>query len=665
MKSFVDLFEEQAEKNPNQALYVEYQENGQHVETTFAQMKDKLCGYARTIDNLGISGYGDRVLLVFQSAVEFMAALLACHYTGSIPVPLEMVREHSDLTRWENYAGNANARCVLTSYDQQEAMERIFAKSARLKAVPIYSPTVGAHAPVRQPLHETGVILYTSGSTGSPKGVVITQEGLLLNVGAYCAKIGAAKESVFVSWMPYQHCMGLVTSLLTGLYHGSLMVLIQGKAFIENPFIWIKAMSDYRANVSICSNFALKMTTQAIRDASEEQLNDIDLAAMQTILAGGETMNVNTWLEFYNACKSLNLKKNVVSFGYGQTEATACISIYAQDKRMSWINVDREKLGKGELIIVGKGRFVDLEGQLTVKDNEIVLTGNGTRLDQHQVFVVNQQGEDAGVLQIGEIVFAGPSMSKGYLDNPEATEALFGRTSSGITYIKTGDIGFIDEHGEVFLTGRKKDVMIIGGINYYPDDIEAIVNQVMGSDSIYGGCAFSIAGPTHEEIVIVKETQPHTVDTFQALADEINKQLIVNVGLIPQSIIFVGAYTLERTGSGKVKRSQTKQLFMNGLLEAVHYKWLAKQEVVGNQSGQLQNIITHIISSKAGMAVDELSPDMLFTKLGLGSLMLLEIVDRLKVETGVYIPIAELFEQNSIRKLTTYIENKQKEAVQM
>ncbi len=654
MKYLIDIFEEYVEKSPEKPVYAEYNGGGEYLETSFSDLHKEVMGFAFAIEKSGAQ-YGDRVALIFRSSARFMAGFLACHYKGMIPVPLEMVRENSDPSRWENYIENSEAVCILTAREVKDELSEIFSSSSRLSKLQILTSIPGEVPAEPKRVNENGVILYTSGSTGNPKGVVMTQEGILLNVEGYCRKIDSDETSIFASWMPYYHVMGLVTSLLTALYKGNLMVLVKGSEFIENPLLWLRAMSDYECNYSICSNFAFKLTSEAVKNCREGDMTGVDLKALRWILAGGEIMNVNSMMEFTGLCSRYNMGKDVVSFGYGQTEATACISIYSSENPMHWVKIDRSKLGEGTLEVIEKGLVSELTGELKAGDGELLLTGNGTHLEDHKIIILDSRGEDAGAHKIGEIAFYGTSMIPGYWKNREATEKLFGKTEAGIKYTKTGDIGFLDENGELFITGRVKDIIIIKGLNYYPDDIEFSVNRVAGDDAVYGSCAVSLTGDSGEELIVVKETQKHGEAGYAELSEDIRNEIVKTSGIATGRIVFVSAYTLPRTGSGKIKRSRVKDLINRGTLPETNYQWEGVTEPEKSTEA-VDKVIRSIIAGSKGVAPEEISEDMLFTELGMGSLMLMELVETIKKRIGVYVSIALLFEKNNIRKLSEHIE---------
>lgn len=657
MKHFLDLFESFVEATPDKVVYVEYDLAGRHIYTTMAMLHERMMAYARSIALAGVQK-DSCVLLMFSSSVDFMSAFFACHYTGVYPVPLEFPRADAALMRWENYAENARAQLILTSDALVDSLSARLSASERLRDLRVLGRTADGGIRPQRAESDIGLVLYTSGSTGHPKGVLLTQDGLVINSAAYAEKLQSDDQSIFMSWMPYYHVMGLVCSLLTAFYRNSMMVLMSGADFLSHPLMWLRAMADFKVGYSIGPNFAFKMVCSAIHHTDAAEIRGIDLRAVQYILSGGEIINVNTILDFYRCTAPYGLKKGAVSFGYGQTEATACISIYPLGADVSWVVADREKAQRGELEIRRRGTVTELTQDLTVSDDELILTANGTRMAGHRVYAINDRDEDLGQCRIGEIVFSGPSLSAGYLFNEAETKALFGRFPDGTVFSRSGDIGFISETGEVFLSGRKKDMIILKGLNYYPDDIEFSVNRVSGADAVYGTCAFAALIAGEERMVILKECADHSEETLKRMGRDIENEIQKVNGILPYEICFVPKMLLDRTGAGKIKRRQARLNYENGMTEPLLYRYRPDQDS-GFSSSDAAAAVRGILARRLKKDPDELPGDLMFTQMGLGSLALLDTVELLRQATGVYIPMSVFFEENTIDRLVAFIRKEQ------
>jgi acyl-CoA synthetase (AMP-forming)/AMP-acid ligase II len=402
---------------------------------------------------------------------------------------------------------------------------------------------------------------YTSGSTSTPRGVMISHDNLLENLEMIRLGLGNTRQSIHSSWVPLYHDMGLTLNVLQSFYVGALGVLLSPVAFLQRPTMWLRAIHEYRVEVTCAPNFAFDHCVSRFR---EEQMKDVDLSCWKVAVNAAEPVRAETIERFVARFGRYGFDVRAMSPLYGLAEATVGVSFRHRGSGVKTRRVSRDALQRNEI------------ANATSDQDVRVIVGCGCVTAAQQIAIVDPaRRRRLGVDQIGEVWTSGPNVARGYWHKTEATELVFHgyiAHEDGTRWLRTGDLGFLDEDGELYITGRIKDVIIIRGTNHYPQDIENTVQNSNPALRPHYGAAFAVAEEGgREKLVIVQEverTHRHRVavedivgDIREAVANEheiaVDHVVLINPGAIP------------KTTSGKIQRSLTRQLWLQGALDVV------------------------------------------------------------------------------------------------
>jgi acyl-CoA synthetase (AMP-forming)/AMP-acid ligase II len=500
----------------------------------------------------GITRYaapGERVLILHSSRRHFVVGFLACLYAGVIAVPAAPpggLGRHDE--RIAGIAKDAAVSCVLTSRAEAPAVTQLLARSGheRLTCLPtdVLPPADGdSWQPPRLTPDDVAFIQYTSGSTRDPRGVIVTHRALIANNRAIGAALGTTPGSRIGGWLPLHHDMGLVGQLLHALWLGGTAVLLSPVALVKRPAHWLETVSRYGLTVSGAPDFAYDLCVRRINDS---QLAGLDLSGWRIAVSGGEPVNAATLRAFARRFAPAGLDPRALVPCYGLAEATLLVSgsrdgAAPRTHRLSGT-------GGTETEAVSCGRPVSADVRIVDPDT----------------------CEERAHGQIGEIWVRGASVGRGYWARPAETAATFDARIAGGTagYLRTGDLGALIE-GELYVTGRIKDLIVVGGRNLYPQDLERTVRDVSG---LFGsGTAFGVPGE-RERIVVIQELRAgsrYGVDLAE-LAAAIQRSLCEQYEVRAGGVLLVRPGTVRRTTSGKLERSTMRRLFLSGELAALH-----------------------------------------------------------------------------------------------
>jgi acyl-CoA synthetase (AMP-forming)/AMP-acid ligase II len=405
------------------------------------------------------------------------------------------------------------------------------------------------------------VLQYTSGSTSAPKGVMVSHGNLLDNLEMIRIALGNTRRSTYVSWVPPYHDMGLVLNILQSFYVGALCVVMAPAGFAQRPLSWLRAIHDYRAEVSCAPNFAFDLCASRFR---ADQMAGIDLSGWKLALNGAEPVRPETIERFASTFADYGFDPAAMYPAYGMAEATLLITGGKRGAGPVTRLVDREALQRHRVT------------EPTQDHNARLLIGCGSNLVGERLAIVDPDSrERLAAGRVGEIWVSGPNVTKGYWNSPEATAAVFQARIEGeepAYWLRTGDLGFLDEAGELYITGRIKDVIIVRGINHYPQDVESTVQNSHPALRRDGGAAIAVERSDGEEkLVIVQEVERssrHRVSLAE-LADRIREVIADEHEIVPDEIVLIRSGTIPKTTSGKIQRSHTRQLWARGSLDVL------------------------------------------------------------------------------------------------
>jgi 1-acyl-sn-glycerol-3-phosphate acyltransferase len=393
---------------------------------------------------------------------------------------------------------------------------------------------------------DTAFIQYTSGSTGNPKGVVLTHANLLANIRAMGQVVQASPHDVFVSWLPLYHDMGLIASWLASLYFGFPAVIMSPLAFLERPQRWLWAIHRHRGTLSAAPNFAYEL---CVRKIDDRDLEGLDLSSWRYAFNGAEPVNPETIAGFQQRFAKFGLRPEAMAPVYGLAESTVGLALQLP--------------GRGPVIdLIQRDLFMS-SGQAqpahAADANTLRFVGCGVPLPGHQVRIVGATGFELGERQEGRLEFKGPSSTSGYYRNPEQTRKLFDGE-----WLDTGDYAYLAD-GELYLTGRAKDVIIRGGRNIYPYELEQAVGAIPG---VRRGCvaAFGSADPTSgtERLVVLAETRETEGAAREKLRRAINDCAVDLLGMPADDVVLAPPHTVLKTSSGKIRRAASREFYERG-----------------------------------------------------------------------------------------------------
>jgi acyl-CoA synthetase (AMP-forming)/AMP-acid ligase II len=566
LTSMVDLLRWRAAEQPDDRAYVFLSEKGaEEAELTFAELYRRAGVVAAYLAKR--LRRGDRALLMFPPGLDFIVAFFGCLVAGVIAVPIMPPRRTSTRDSSESIIADCGARIVLTSSGLVDNRSDILARlrPANLEWVAVDTlprvPNGGETAPLALTREDVAFLQYTSGSTSAPKGVMVTHGNLLQNLEMIRIAFGNTRRSTYVAWVPFYHDMGLVLNVLESFYLGALYVVLSPTSFVQRPLIWLRAISRYRAEVSSAPNFAFDLCVSRFR---VDQMEGIDLSSWKVAFNAAEPVRAATIEQFAATFAPYGFDPRTMYPGYGMAEATLLISGGLPGDEVITRTVSREALQEGTIVAPKSGADAQ------------VLVGCGRALVGEEIAIVDPESlKRRPADAIGEIWVRGPNVAAGYWRNAAATAETFAATiagEGGAHWLRTGDLGFLDHAGEIYITGRIKDVIIIYGNNHYPQDIEATMQSSHPALRPNCGVAFSYVDHRGlEKLVLVQEVE--RAQRHQVSTDEIEKRIREAISnehdIAVYEIVLIRPGSIPKTTSGKIQRRLTRQLWHERALDVL------------------------------------------------------------------------------------------------
>jgi thioester reductase-like protein len=604
-------------RKPDQILYrfvdIEGRELEHYTYQSFAARTRELAAYL--FAEAGLRP-GERALLVYPPGLEMMAAFFACARIGVIAVPvsppLPMAFE-AGLAKLSFIARDCDAKAVLSTTELEDGYRLLLGHrqgalpwpdTERPPELPWFA-TDGTRGYGGRPVADTpGPVLflqYTSGSTSDPKGVIVSHANVIANGLASHRNV-----PVGVSWLPQHHDMGLIAGYLFVLLHGGTTHGMSPVDFLQRPSAWLRLISEVRGTYTGGPNFALEYCLREDKLPASE-LAGIDLSSLDAVLVGAEPVRANTFTRFLQRFAPYGLQPEALFTAYGLAEFTLGVTIRGRQI----LTLNKQALQKD---------LVRVEKALPENNNQVRLVSGGKPLVGNVLRIVDPQSRQAlGESRIGEIWLDGASKGGGYWHRPELTAETFGARIAGDeehTYLRTGDRGFLYE-GELFFCGRSKDLIIVRGVNCYPQDIEAIVER--SAAQVRRGCvaAFSVERGEQETLVVVAEVRDEReLPDAKALAQAIRRHCQID----PHTILFVPPRSIPKTTSGKIRRAQTRKLWLEARLPVLASYAHLTHERPGATAGPLERF-RYLIESYDLTGQEDCS----FADLGIDSLALAEL----------------------------------------
>ncbi|HEX8441990.1 amino acid adenylation domain-containing protein [Archangium sp.] len=663
--TFVDVLQQRAWSQPEARVFTFLDEEGE-THLTYRELDEGARAVAALLQRH--LAPGDRALLLYPPGREYVLGFLGCLYAGVIAVPAyppDPTRLGRTLPRLQALVADCRATAALTTSPVLDMVGFLTEEAPDLRALrwlatdALEPGTAGAWSAPSLSSEDLAFLQYTSGSTGTPKGVMLSHRNLLHNSGLIALGFDASPQPVGVIWLPPYHDMGLIGGILQPLYRDIPTVLMSPLFFLQRPLRWLEAVSRHGGTVSGGPNFAYEL---CVRKTTPEQRAALDLRSWEVAFCGAEPIREETLERFAEAFAPAGFRREAFYPCYGLAEGSLIVSGGRRAEPPVVRRFAREAL---------------LRGEARTPENwseGVPMIGCGRSLGDQEVRVVDPQtGAPCAPGRVGEIWVRGASVARGYWERPEETARTFQARLSGSgegAYLRTGDLGVLDG-GELFVTGRSKDLLIIRGRNHYPQDIERSVEQCDVGLRPGCGAAFSVEVEGEERLVVVQEFAARSGGEPEERAREalarIRQAVAEQHELGVHAVVLLVPGSIPKTSSGKIQRHACRAAFLDGSLEEVG-SWregTAATEAeptgavvtaesappVGAGPEVLLPWLSTRLSRALGVPAGELNPDVPLTRYGLDSLRSLEVQGGLETALGVKLPITCLLQGPTLREL--------------
>jgi len=596
--NLVDLVRHRAKYQPNDTAFT-YLVDGEteQIDITNAELDRQARAIGAWLQSLNL--VGERALLLYPPGLEFVAAFFGCLYAGVVAVPVYPPRRNRSLSRIQAIADDAQAKVALTTDVVLHRVESLIDDTPSLKQLTWLAT---CHVPegmdeewVYPDVHgdTLAFLQYTSGSTGTPKGVMLNHANLMHNSALIAHAYEHTRSGLGVFWLPSYHDMGLIGGILQPLYVGRPNILMSPMAFLQKPLRWLQAITRFGGTTSGGPNFAYDLCVRTIPPEEREKL---DLSSWRVAFNGAEPVREDTLERFIEAFEPCGFHPEAFYPCYGLAEATLIVSGgFAYDEPVvRWF--DTAGLTRGQAIELEQGH-----------PNARGLVGCGqTMPDQKIVIADPEELTSCQPGQIGEIWVSGPSVAQGYWQRPDVTETIFRAhlkdTGEG-PFLRTGDLGFMLD-GELFVTGRIKDLIIFRGVNYYPQDIERTVYQCHDDLRADACAAFTVEVDGQERLVVVQELERRRRLNFPAVFAAVRRAVAVEHELALDAIVLLKAGSIPKTSSGKIQRHACRNGYLAGTLE-VMAQWHLGDELPEEAERQAEEALAAKQQAKAAAQAEQ------------------------------------------------------------
>jgi len=559
--NFVDLILDRTARSPHKTAYT-FLENGEAVSesVSYSQLQERVLALAAVLQQR--CAPGDRVLLLYPQCVDYMVGFLACLCAGAIAVPLFPPRGTKHNLRLQAIARDCQPRLALISTKQLATKHAAMEEQPELATLPLLcgdSIDPQSAADWRRPAVDAATIAflqYTSGSTGLPKGVMVSHGNLIHNERLMQACYGTDEDSTVVTWLPIYHDMGLIGNMLAAFWLGSTCVFMAPVTFLQRPIRWLQAISDHRGVFSGAPNFAFDLCVEKISAVQKQRL---DLSSWKIAFSGAEPIRLDSLERFANAFATSGLSRSALWPSYGLAEATLMVSCCGGRDPVGRTYVDKDELTRRHAVATNRG-------------NPQVLVSCGRTAMGQTIRIVNEvTSRLCAPGEIGEIWICGGSVAQGYWNRAATNAETFMARIEGSTegpFLRTGDLGFIDG-GELYITGRIKDVIIVRGANHYPQDIEQTIESADCAVNPAGVAAFGVGDPDGERVVAVVEVARTSLRkvNVEALVRAVRQSVVEAHDILLSDVVLIRPGNLPKSSSGKVQRRQCCSMYLANELE--------------------------------------------------------------------------------------------------
>jgi acyl-CoA synthetase (AMP-forming)/AMP-acid ligase II/acyl carrier protein len=669
VRTLPELLRQTAFHRPEHIAYRFLTDGGEEVCLAYGELERRVGVIAARLHSF----VGQRALLLYPPGLESVIAFWACVCAGVIAVPSysppAKVRLKNSSERIQAIMRDADPRIGLTVSSSLGAVKQLLANSPQGHDLPwLATDALEGGAEDRQPEppvtgHSLAFLQYTSGSTANPKGVMVTHGNLLHNLEMLKCAFLQNENSVIVSWLPFYHDMGLIGGMLLPIYVGATCVLMSPMRFWQRPVSWLEAISTYRATMSGGPDSAYDFCA---RKVTAEQIVTLDLSCWSAAVNGAEPVRQSTLERFTSAFEPCGFRQDTFRPCYGLAEATLLVAGGRVRNSPMVRTFQSAAFTRGEMVEVSdEGEW----GRSLVSCGEIPFN--------EEVAIVNPETSDEQPPdRVGEILVSGPNVAQGYWNRPAESEQTFRARVArrdGQVFLRTGDLGFL-RNRELFITGRIKDLIIVRGRNYYPQDIELTAQN--SHPSLRSGCgaAFSIEVNNEERLVVVQEAKVRQRDV-ETVLDAIRRHVASEHELQPYAVVVIRPGGCRKTSSGKIQRGACRDAFLSGSLAMIG-EWretvicsngdssqagapLNLESVLAAEAHERKTLLDNLLRQELAniLRVSRLLVDIQqpLVDLGIDSVRSFELKNRIERAFGVAIPVTRLLEGASIADLTNLV----------
>ena len=652
--TLVELLRWRAIHNPDQLAYTFLGDvEAENVKLTYSELDQQARAIGALLRDMGASE--ERALLLYPPGLDYITAFFGCLYAGVIAVPAYPPRLNRNPLRLRTIAADAEATLALTTTPLLPRIGSLLAHAPELKSLRwLATDTISPHlaqqwSGVRASSDALAYLQYTSGSTAAPKGVMVSHENVLHNSAYIAYGLKYTPQSVALTWVPHFHDMGLVTGIVQPLYTGLHGLLMSPTAFLQRPARWLQAISTYGVTHSGGPNFAYDL---CVRRISAEQRTTLNLKGWRVAFNGAEPVRQETLERFATCFEPCGFRRSAFYPGYGLAEATLKVSGVRKRNEPIYCTVRAEALEQNRVVEISES-----------ESNSRTLVGSGrAALGTNVIIVEPESGTQCAAGCVGEVWVSGPGVAKGYWKRVEETERTFRArlASGGGPYLRTGDLGFLQD-GELFVTGRLKDLIIIRGRNHYPQDIERTVEGSHPALRPSAGAAFSVEVSGEERLVIAHEMEHRLHPNVKELIENIRQAIAEEHEIQVYAVVLLKAGSVPKTSSGKIQRHACRDKFGDGSLKVLA-QWRANIEqeeedlaaevaTFSHSAESLARWIQLQLAAKLKQDASQIDLDQPLSRYGLDSLLALELTHLIETGLKVSFPLVTFLQNLTIAQL--------------
>jgi fatty-acyl-CoA synthase len=555
-RSLVDTLRWHADRTPGRVHLHLRNEDGTETPITYGELVAASTALGGALRARGVAK-GERVALMLRTERAFFETFLGTLLIGAVPVPLYPPLRTEDLLnytrRQQAILRSADARVLVTFNEAERLAVLMRGQVPTLGTVTTADRLARQGSPVaveRPDPDDPALIQYTSGSTGEPKGVLLSHDNILANVRAIGDALEIGPDDVGVSWLPLYHDMGLIGLWLGALYFGAPVAIMSPLAFLARPARWLWAIHAHRGTISAAPNFAFDLCARKIAD---EDIQGLDLSSWRVAVNGAEAVSADTLDRFIRRFAPYGFKAEAVCPAYGLAESSVALTLQA------WRTAPRvDRLARAPF-----ERAREIRPAAADDPRALLFVSCGQPVRRHEVRIVDVEGRPFGERTHGRIQFRGPSVARGYFRNEAATAAAI---HDG--WMESGDLGY-QADGELFVTGREKDLIIQAGRNICAEEVEALTSAVPG---VRPSCvaAFGVpdASTGTERLVVIAETRERDPARREMLQRDIREHIVEGIGTPPDVIVMAEPRTVRKTSSGKIRRNAMRDAYLAGTLHS-------------------------------------------------------------------------------------------------